>query len=163
MFIVTPNSSFFGNNNWKNIFVIANYYNDIKYSKIWACQVIGNSDYDMPWTLIHDSSTRFYSNNPQKIGTWIDGTPVWRVAFEGHPSSLDYSDKSYSVKDFLSLKNQDNAFVINQNGYGGDADNPNMLDCHPLDNDSAGTFAINDSIKLVFGYIDFVTSANNIS
>ena len=37
------------------------------------------------------------------------------------------------------------------------------LICHPLDNDSAGTFAINDSIKLVFGYIDFVTSANNIS
>ena len=108
--------------------VIANYYNDIKYSKIWVCQVIGNSDYDMPWTLIHDSSARFYSNNPQKIGTWIDGTPVWRVEFEGHPSSLDYSDKSYSVKDLLSLKNQDNAFVINQNGYGGDADNPNMLD-----------------------------------
>lgn len=48
-----------------------------------------------------------YATTPQRIGTWIDGTPIWRYAF-----SMDYSDSicmlgffggSYVPSDFMDI------------------------------------------------------------
>ena len=56
--------------------------------------------------LIGDSTPTqplgLYTEEPQRIATWLDGTPVWRVAFKDRPvpylseEPTLYTDKSYS-------------------------------------------------------------------
>ena len=38
------------------------------------------------------SDLRTYSTSPKRVGAWIDGTPIWRVAFSGLLTSYGYTD-----------------------------------------------------------------------
>lgn len=161
--IVSPESSFFGSNNWKNLFIIANYYNDIAYTKIWTCQVIGETGYDMPWTLIHDSSAKIYSNTPVQIGVWMDGTPIWRQAFEDAPEQIELSDQSFDAKSRMNVISHGLCKIIDQRAYRSVMDTPEgMIDYGPAENDSSATFIITANTKRVYGYVDFITPASNI-
>lgn len=52
-----------------------------------------------------------FSTIPQKIGEWIDGTPVWKVAFQKEFDEIDREDKSSSVP--LPIINPTEVFVVN--------------------------------------------------
>ncbi|MGN0162811.1 MAG: hypothetical protein ACI4EA_04410, partial [Candidatus Ornithomonoglobus sp.] len=60
-------------------------------------------------------SRGLYSEMPQQIGTWVDGTPVWRVAFKNRPipylteEPTLYTDKSYTP--FYDYENQCSKYV----------------------------------------------------
>lgn len=82
--IITPKASYYGTGNHYNMYLFANYVADdthyVDNTKIWSCQVYVSDNtpsYDMPWVLIY-SSIKQYKDIPVQIGTWIDGTPIWR-------------------------------------------------------------------------------------
>lgn len=124
------------------------------------------------------SNAMNYSANPVKIGTWIDGTPVWRVAFETTFSEVDVEDITggvYATVPFIDakVKNFNNVavinvkavcrlseqkcyvddYILNPNGVCGDVSVPK----NRIQTDSDGNV-----LSGIYGYIDFVTSENNI-
>ena len=74
--------------------------------------------------LIGDSTPTqplgLYTEEPQRIATWVDGTPVWRVAFISRPipylseEPTLYTDKSYSP--FYDYENRCSKYVKSSSG-----------------------------------------------
>lgn len=123
----------------------------------------------------YDISNR-YSTKPQKIGTWIDGTPVWRQAFEHTFTELDVEDITgggYGINYFIddNLKDNSEAFIINEIATFRRAKTPCKIDDFIVS-------VAEDTIKIskdaiskdddgniesgIYGYIDFVTAESNI-
>ncbi len=109
---------------------------------------------------------RNYSTAPTKIGTWIDGTPVWRCVFEVPVGALERADKCVPVP--LPVKDTDAAFVINAWGQTGFSGHPNLIDDYPLRYAGQNLFepfesgAICEDHDSFYGYYEFVTSEDNI-
>ena len=167
---VTPAGDTLGSGYYKNLYIIASYSATANHTKIWACETYSNesetdssANMDMPWTLIHDSSARSYSNTPVQIGVWMDGTPIWRQVFEDAPEQIELSDKSFDAKSRMNVISQGLCKIIDQRAYRSVMDTPEgMIDYGPAENDSSATFIITANTKRVYGYVDFITPASNI-
>ena len=127
----------------------------------------GNEGYKpvTPKTLYNELYRRgVYTTHPEKMGMWIDGTPVWRVAFR---ASLDETMKAN--KAFLPFENS--LFVISREDVeliiGGFAsiDNGSIIDNNATTLDATGEFSwnnINPDAEYISGYVEFVTPESNI-
>lgn len=110
--IVGPESSG-GGDIYKNLYLIVSSFdlNGPDYTCVWACEIVDTTGTgeswgtDMPWKKIHDSRGASYSTTPQPIGTWIDGRPVYRQAFQ---QEFD----GYSVQVFLQNADNDLKVVV---------------------------------------------------
>ena len=116
-----------------------------------------------------------YSETPLQIGTWIDGTPVWRLAFEAEVTAdatdevlitFAASDNNVRVllcKVWLTMVSEDYG-VNNIDSYEVD---PNGEKTYYSTNSNAGILSIVKGTATpenrVYGYIDFVTPESNIS
>lgn len=54
-----------------------------------------------------------YSATPRKVGEWIDGTPIWRIAFKKNFTADELIDKSVLIIDLFSVNDPNVAFVVN--------------------------------------------------
>lgn len=139
-------------------------------TRIYACQLYGNS-YDYAWSLVASSNAvnqAKYSTTPIKIGEWIDGTPIWRIAFEKNFTEENLNAKSVGVGELISVKNANNAFTADYHislFLGG----PCIIDdvtlqlnaCNIDFNGATGaTLSTEDG---VYGWIEFVTPESNLN
>ena len=123
---------------------------------------------------ISSENTSFcgYSTTPVRIGTWIDGTPVWRKAFN---ADLDMDDIAWQDKGWSPIKPSDFADAASVCCIGGAAflrvnSTPYFVDdyaCGGLSNAGAtfewlGNTAPAGAYAGIYGYIDFVTAESNI-
>ena len=109
-------------------------------------------------------SIRNYSTTPQRIGTWINGTPVWMVGFSGAPTALDLLDQIYNAGVNMKVTDSGQVLILDQIAYGTDIDAPDgMVDYIPLEVDTSANFKINSNTKNVYGYIIYITPESNIS
>lgn len=53
-----------------------------------------------------------YYSTPQIVGTWIDGTPIWRIAFKRALTQAEINANSVSLNDLVAV-NTGNIFVVN--------------------------------------------------
>ena len=53
-----------------------------------------------------------YSTTPRRIGTWIDGTPIWRVAFQQAFTEADIENMSFTIP--VPVKIKEHAFVTDE-------------------------------------------------
>lgn len=105
-----------------------------------------------------------YSTTPQRIGTWINGTPVWMVGFSGAPTALDLADQIYNAGVNMKVTDSGQVLILDQTAYGTDIDAPDgMVDYIPLEVDTSANFKINSNTKNVYGYIIYITPESNIS
>lgn len=123
---------------------------------------------------ISSENTSFcnYSTKPVRIGTWIDGTPIWRKAFN---ADLDMDDIAWQDKGWSPIKPSDFADAASVCCIGGAAflrvnSTPYFVDdyaCGGLSNAGAtfewlGNTAPAGAYAGIYGYIDFVTAESNI-
>lgn len=110
-----------------------------------------------------------YDTTPQQIGTWIDGTPVWRLAFNELFDGMVATDLSCSVD--IPFTHYDNCFIISAFGMAKSNEEPCIIDDYPLERDFSGNstglvFVVPEGIaqKCVgyYGYVDFVTPESNV-
>ena len=119
------------------------------------------------YSMVSDLQT--YSTTPVRIGTWIDGTPIWRMAFyedfrEYSESELDvlWSDMSYSVN--INQIDNNQTFVLN--GHASLFNNgPCAIDDYPCSQFNF-TFdfpsnARRDIHNGIYGWVEFVTPESN--
>lgn len=110
------------------------------------------------------SNLQKYSKTPQQIGTWIDGTPVWRVAFDRDLEEVEKSDKYVGFQSIVGdvVNNINKAFVIHAFASTRLDDTPCVVDDYSTKIDG-NSFTIEGSDqKGIYGYIDFVTAESNI-
>lgn len=126
-----------------------------------------------------------YSSTPVQIGTWVDGTPVWRWAFEytftdedkSSTSGSIFSEKLYYIpyNNFLAkdhpVRLLDYNFLLTV-----DSDNPCLIDDVPIGANSryqqSGGFSTSWVVELpesglqnftgISGWIEFATPESNI-
>lgn len=121
-----------------------------------------------------DSGLYKYSLTPKRIGTWIDGTPIWRVAIANKISDFGitvgargfilYGDMLYRIG---AIKNTDNSRVLSHHlYYSNTANTPVYGD---FSNNVTETFYgvtfTEDELEpthRIDGYIEFITPASNI-
>ncbi|MDO5399296.1 MAG: hypothetical protein Q4G33_15385 [bacterium] len=147
-------------------------------TKIYACQLYGNN-YDYPWRLVASSDSANqtkYSTTPVKIGEWIDGTPVWRVAIPitevekiGCTNVLNaWSVRVDEILDRLNVV-EDTSYVIyledslvfqNSNDYSLEAFSSNMSKYAAVCYRFAA--ADGDPTTHFYGWIEFATPESNI-
>lgn len=130
-----------------------------------------------------------YSATPQKVGYWIDGTPIWRVAFD----SVELTETTYSAYTLpyvytsaviIPATNYDEVHLINSAVSLGGND---MVDCPLLCGDGmlmnsesgtitlvwkigtngSGRFSVattsEESSPIISGFIEFATPESNIT
>ena len=108
-------------------------------------------------------SVSSYSTTPQRIGTWIDGTPIWRMAFQQEFTEQDRIDNSVSID--VPVNDCEAVFVINAWGqmYAGC---PCAVDDILLEFNSTFTFSgsnfKNTNFDGVYGWIEFASPLSNI-
>ena len=116
-----------------------------------------------------------YDETPQEIGTWINGTPVWRQAFKYQLTETDKEDvdNNYGIQlcNLVKAKDPNRTFVLNCCAtLAPYSDNPCMIDDIPLVINAAllevflkkEWFVVDDLLPHIYGYIEFVTPADNI-
>ncbi len=113
-----------------------------------------------------------YSEIPQRIGTWIDGTPVWRLAFD-----RPLTPNAVNNIDIAVAKSEENVRIINRQAYA--TLDHNMIDTGKVaDSDVDATALIwtnytNGTMRItktntgspenyVYGYIDYATPESNL-
>lgn len=122
--------------------------------------------------VTNDDLYQSYSDTPIKIGTWIDGTPIWRWAFDvskNEISGFEPSDKAVNIVELNIddvVNNVQNIFVINafcaaQNNTGKNAVDDQV---GHLNNMSAFEFDTNFAPTHTgfYGWIEFATVESNI-
>lgn len=100
-----------------------------------------------------------YSGKPVQIGVWIDGTPVWRTAFDFVLKGM--METSFN-RDF-EFEYEKDMFVINSSVFYQVEGSPDIYSVimyykqymELLESD------INSNVK-IWGYVDFVTDSSNI-
>ncbi len=116
-----------------------------------------------------------HATTPVKIGTWIDGTPIWRWSFL-HGFTLSEKETLYNYR-YLSLNYNDivkdinDIFVISGNVRLYAARKPCAIDDVNCTNISGTSWHVPDTIDAealqtiyagYFGYIDFVSAESNL-
>ena len=124
------------------------------------------------WTDARGTGLAVYSEIPQRIGTWIDGTPVWRLAFDRQITPNASNDINIVI-----AKSDDNVRIIDRKAYvtldhnvvdtGKVADSD--VDATDLiwSNIGRGTMCIQKKStgspeNYVYGYIDYATPESNL-
>lgn len=109
-----------------------------------------------------------YSETPQRIGTWIDGTPMWRVAIKITLTNADFTAGYYELKSkdlgIIEVGKTD-SFILSAYLHAGFPPY-GMLDSAPIeigDELRIGLNGISTSYSIINGYIDFVTPEDNIN
>ena len=105
-----------------------------------------------------------YSQIPVRIGTWIDGTPVWRAAFKVELTESIKSDNCFDVFSDLAIVHDSDYVALVIGGFAC-IDNGSVVDNNTTVLDAHGEFSwnvINPDAEYITGYIDFVTPADNI-
>ena len=121
---------------------------------------------------ISSENTSFcgYSTTPVRIGTWIDGTPVWRKAFDTTLTELDISDGVWGLTGFVGNRPGLKAII---NSYVFTFVNNDYFVARRLleedDGDGSGyraeSFVLPTSSKvgdIVRGYVDFVADEDDV-
>lgn len=119
-----------------------------------------------------------YDETPQEIGTWINGTPIWRMAFKYKFDEIDIkdieNDNQFYIVNFVAEKlNTPNGIILNYMvTLAIDIDSPSFIDDITLaiDGTFGGAVKIDKSMWSgnssanpgIYGYIEFVTPADNI-
>lgn len=102
-----------------------------------------------------------YNTTPTKVGTWIDGTPIWRWTFK---ETVDEIDLHYQEKTIMPpLNNTMNYFVINTfaQTY---CSSPNIVDDKVVTYTDTGNYKMSSTLNVdgVYGWVEFVTPESNI-
>lgn len=105
-----------------------------------------------------------YSTTPQRVGTWIDGTPIWRVAIQQTVS--DEGRKDGAVFPILPVQNPMAPFIVNEYMrliYTDDC----VVDDIGLSPISGGCYDIskwasNTNYDKISGWIEFATPESNL-
>lgn len=108
-----------------------------------------------------------YSRIPQIVGTWLDGTPVWRLAFIKQFTEIDIAEKAFSIS--LPVNDVNNVFITHDvcKIY---YTSPCIIDDVPLAYCVHGTrWDLPESLSIepntndgCYGWVEFVTPENNI-
>ena len=116
------------------------------------------------WMGLRTDTFYQYSTTPEKIGAWIDGTPVWRLAFKATLNETNKEDKAFNtLYDLKCVVSMSDVKLIT-GGYA-------SIDCGSVDSNNATTLDalgafnwdnIDPSAQYISGYIDFVTAESNI-
>lgn len=105
-----------------------------------------------------------HSQNPVQIGTWLDGTPVWRTSFDTNLTSLDISDKLFSPD--LRVRNSSHINCILNSYVFTFCKNDNAAGRRLFEEDGrVFTYVIREASEEgdpVRGYIEFVTPESNL-
>lgn len=103
-----------------------------------------------------------YSSTPVKIGTWIDGKPIWRVGFNITEALTPGELFSFNIP----VKSSSDVAIINSFAMlRHDADFCDYIDDRKLNQDAGNTWVLPDNLydaTGVYGYIEFATSETNI-
>lgn len=105
-----------------------------------------------------------YSTAPQKIGTWIDGTPVWRIAVNGTiaPEDIEWQDKMFSMS--LGIKSNNDVRLLRESMWM--TTEGDLLFTHKCQYESFGTWYMPNATPSgnweYWGYVEFATEASNI-
>ena len=106
-----------------------------------------------------------YSTTPQRIGTWIDGTPVWRFAFDRDLEEIEKTDGYVSFQSIVGdvVKNMNYAFVIHAFASTRPAAEPCVIDDYSTKIDG-NAFNIEGGPDQtgIYGYMDIVTPESNL-
>ena len=131
----------------------------------------GSGDVDYDWQYCRTASyPKSFSNKPVHIDNWLDGTPVWRYAFD---VDIPADDDAWTDKEWAPIKSSNFTDVNKVIVIGGFANVRAMesncyIDDYPVYIKAAGAFFdwSNDTIYPdstgIYGYIDFVTPKSNI-
>lgn len=114
-----------------------------------------------------------YSTVPVQIGTWIDGTPIWRVAFQMTASDLLnknpalWDDRLVVFGDLVSLSNPNSVKIITNYAVYASQAAPCIVDSWALYYDGNIGFNFDENITrnvhdVFYGFIEFATSSENI-
>lgn len=115
-----------------------------------------------------------YTSSPQKIGTWIDGTPIWRVAFKiGLPFNENtWPDRAINIlsDNILNpfITDFSGIIIINSSAVLSNSKSQNIIDCcfciqescYIFDFPSMAQEGIHDTIH---GFIEFALPEERIS
>ena len=122
------------------------------------------------WTDVRGTGLAVYSEIPQRIGTWIDGTPVWRIAFD---EDLDGEVTTFDLK---IAKTNENVLILSRSAYT-TANNDDIIDCAKIyeELDDAATWTVNVSAQgtlqirdihpssdHLYGFVDYATPEDNL-
>ncbi|MDO5398954.1 MAG: hypothetical protein Q4G33_13600, partial [bacterium] len=107
-----------------------------------------------------------YSTEPKRTGTWIDGTPIWRVAFERNFTEEEANENNVSLWNIIPAKDKNTPFVVNYcvNAFftspGLVDDIPGKIGSNVVSFDVAkNTFYTSDGL---YGWIEFATPESNL-
>lgn len=117
-----------------------------------------------------------FSETPVQIGTWIDGIPVWRQAFNHTFTEQDIKDieidKCFYIGDIMNVKDTLLTYIINASVIlAQDTETPCIIDDRILTMEQGGNASVEKSMwdgnpyannPGIYGYIEFVTPADNI-
>jgi len=123
---------------------------------------IYQDEYDISSFTQHTHTT-----TPTQIGTWLDGTPIWRVSFdEDYAFTDDVKDSDgyyFNLTTLLNIKDANNYAILDCKAYAR-AGSPCVIDdvigLRMRENvyfNEAG-----DNYDGVYGYVDFITEESNI-
>lgn len=117
--------------------------------------------------VVNEENKRMtYSASPQRIGTWLDGRPVWRVAFSRALTVGEAADKLVGLMSILPLKT-DAAAVIGGyvRCYRGDSESLTD-DAYGIISGGSVDFShithLDAGEDGVVGWIDFATAESNL-
>lgn len=122
--------------------------------------------------VIAQTENKSYSSVPERIGAWIDGTPVWRYAFDisiDEISGFLPEDKAVNMIDLKideAVNDYSDIFIINGFCVAQSNTNKSIVDDQAgyLNNMSTFDFSLNFAPTLsgFYGWIEFVTAESNI-
>lgn len=123
---------------------------------------------------ISSENTSFcgYSTTPVRIGTWVDGTPVWRKAFDTTLTELDISDGVWGLPQLISGSGQRTKLKAIINSYVFTYPNNDYYSAIRMKEEEDGTCCRADSFciltsrskagDIVRGYVDFVAEEDDV-
>lgn len=114
--------------------------------------------------FLQDTNSQAYSTIPQKIGKWVDGTPIWRIAVKQLLTSDDRKNQSTNIT--FPVKDTQSIFIVDYRLYVGIENSPNIVDdresiMNSLSAEWSGSLNPNDNYELR-GWIEFATLESNI-
>lgn len=116
---------------------------------------------------VRDAGLREYSETPVQVGTWADGTPVWRVAIDRTITAEDIADASYNPLDDITNEREDVNFVLEGRAVL-TCESPSCIDYVDCILESDGdlewdaTQQSGSGYTRLVGFITFATPATNI-
>lgn len=138
----------------------------------WEGDTIDGNDITDKSILPEKASFASYSTTPVRIGTWVDGTPVWRKAFDTTLTELDISDGVWGLPQLISGSGQRTKLKAIINSYVLTYPNNDYYSAIRMKEEEDGTCCRADSFciltsrskagDIVRGYVDFVAEEDNV-